>query len=1035
MAKAEVLGPRPDADQPISLAADEGSHWTEGEYEVWHLAGDCLLVQGEQRIEGEQAIVWSRELPGIDGNQPVFELIAYVAGGNQPVRVAFASNNEQASHQTSADWFGKLYTFRYPRWRVVKQHSPTQNRPAVYQKADAAFRAGSEQLLAPELAAPVAELSPSRPIELAQFGQTMIAPPPIDAAPGVNFRRVMILSRSDALADAEFLELPSGESAAVISGGVNVIVEGLAAPGLPAGVGAIDKLDLEADRVVIWTQGGALSGGFEQRGDVPLEVYMEGNIVFRQGDRTVYAQRMYYDVRRRLGVILDAELLTPLPPSEEQIYPGLVRLKAGVIEQLDASRFVAYDALITTSRLEVPSYHLGADVISFQDQQQPIIDPFTGQQAVDAAGTPLSTGSKLAQSEGNKVYLNSIPIFYWPRFSTNLEEPTFYINNIRVGNDSVFGFQTLIGLDMFQLLGIQDPPPGVDWDLSLDYLSERGFGVGTEVEYMTDRFYGFEGPTAGLFSVWGIDDEGLDNLGLARRAVTPEAEYRGRVFWNHQQRVQNGLLAGWTVQAEVGLLSDRTFLEQYYEQDWDNRKDEITGIRLRRIRDNRSLMIESNIRVNDFFTQTQSLPRLDHWMIGESVFGDTVTWNTHTSVGYLNLKTATPATSPQLAPIFELLPYEQDTAGGALSASGERLLTRQSLDLPLDFAPVKVVPFVLGEVGHWGEASDGDDLQRAYYQAGIRASIPFWTANPLIRDPVFNLNGLAHKVVFDIEASFSEANREFTELPLYDEIDDDAIEEIRRLLFFSPFGGSLAGTSFNPVPSPSFVDPRFDPRFYLFRTGTQSWVSSPAAEIVDDLAVVRLGMRHRLQTKRGGPGREQIVDWLTFDSNLTYFPDSDRDNFGEDFGLADYDFRWHLGDRFTVVSDGAADFFADGLKTASGGVVVNRPEVGNAYLGYRSIRGPFTADVLTAAFNYRISPKWIGSATSTFDFAETGSIGQRVAFSRIGESLIATLGLNVDTSKNNVGVNFLVEPRFLPNLTVTKQTGIYVPPTGYYGLE
>jgi hypothetical protein len=283
--------------------------------------------------------------------------------------------------------------------------------------------------------------------------------------------------------------------------------------------------------------------------------------------------------------------------------------------------------------------------------------------------------------------------------------------------------------------------------------------------------------------------------------------------------------------------------------------------------------------------------------------------------------------------------------------------------------------------------------------------------------------------------SWADSNRDFTDLALYDEIDDDAIDDIRRRLFFDPFGGTLAGTAFDPTATPSFVDPRFDPRFYLFRTGTQGWVSSPAAEIADDLTTVRLGMRHRLQTKRGGPGREHVVDWITFDSNLTYFPESDRDNYGEALGLADYDFQWHLGDRFTVVSDGAADFFDAGLQTVSAGVILNRPEVGNAYLGYRTIRGPFTANVLTATFNYRFSPKWIGSATTNFDFAETGSIGQRIAFSRIGESLIATLGVSVDDSKNNVGVNFLVEPRFLPSLGVTKQTGIYVPPTGHNGLE
>ena len=70
---------------------------------------------------------------------------------------------------------------------------------------------------------------------------------------------------------------------------------------------------LSADRLVMWTRrpreplmGGE---GMVQSDDTPLELYLEGNIVFRQGDRVLYAQRMYYDVRRQVGVVLDAEML------------------------------------------------------------------------------------------------------------------------------------------------------------------------------------------------------------------------------------------------------------------------------------------------------------------------------------------------------------------------------------------------------------------------------------------------------------------------------------------------------------------------------------------------------------------------------------------------------------------------------------------------------------------------------------------------------------------------------------------------------
>ena len=175
--------------------------------------------------------------------------------------------------------------------------------------------------------------------------------------------------------------------------------------------------------------------------------------------------------------------------------------------------------------------------------------------------------------------------------------------------------------------------------------------------------------------------------------------------------------------------------------------------------------------------------------------------------------------------------------------------------------------------------------------------------------------------------------------------------------------------------------------------------------------------------------------------NATYFPDMDRDNFGQaigfdrDIGLVDYDVRWHLGDRFTVLSEGAADFFGDGLRMISGGVLLNRPSRGNGYVGIHSINGPINSNVLLGSYSYRLSPKWISTAGASYDFGDTGSIGQTFSMTRIGESMLVSMGLNYDRSKDNFGVRFMVEPRFLPKLQLTNQTGIEVPPAGAFGLE
>ena len=196
-----------------------------------------------------------------------------------------------------------------------------------------------------------------------------------------------------------------------------------------------------------------------------------------------------------------------------------------------------------------------------------------------------------------------------------------------------------------------------------------------------------------------------------------------------------------------------------------------------------------------------------------------------------------------------------------------------------------------------------------------------------------------------------------------------------------------------------------------------------------------MGMRHRWQTKRGRPGAQHIIDWLTFDMNAVWFAQPGRDNFAQNFGLVNYDMRWHLGDRFSVLSDGQADLFGDGLRTISGGILINRPLKGNGYVGFRSFDGPFRANVLTGSFAYRLTPKWAATSSASVDLSDTGNIGQTFAITRVGESLLVTVGFRVDSSKDNVSLNFLVEPRFLPNIRLTRDTGLVIPPVRAFGLE
>lgn len=973
---AEVRLPAPDAGQPIVLSAATAQSWAEGREEVWVLSGSPTLQQDATTARARQAVVWIDRSPGTFGS-PRNKVTVYLEGD---VEVT-ATTPESEAPPTVRDrsWLGRFYSTRGIDLRVAQRLGDDQARPEVYGRAVAWRDAGPGVIR-----------------------RTQFQPggPPAGGVTPAGTRRLRAFPRSSVLPTIESFQSASGtEWITVIDRGVTLIIDGV--PGL-------GQVDISTDRMVIWKGGGAqpdLTGQALDDENTPLEIYMEGNVDFRQGDRIVRAERMYYDVNAEVGTVLAAELLSPVPN-----YAGLVRLKADVVRQLGRDQYLAQNAFVTSSRLGRPGYRLQSGEIYFRDQQSPVFDPATGAPVLDAEGEQLVDHARLATSRNNFIYLSEVPVFYWPRFATDLEDPNLFFRRVKVKNDRIFGTQILTDWDGYQLFGWRNPPAGTDLNLSLDYLSERGPAGGPTFTYRRDNVFGYGGPTFGLIDSWFVRDTGQDNLGLDRREIEPERLYRHRQLWRHRQQFAgNNQLT-----AEAGWISDRNFLEQYYEREWDQFKDQTTGLEFKHFNNNSVWSINADTRLNQFFTQTEWLPRADHFWLGQPLFGGRLNWSEHSQVGYARLRVSSFPNNPTDAAAWVYRPWE-------VTSEGERILTRQSLELPVLLGPLKLVPYALGELGHWGQDLTGDDIQRAYGQAGLRAALPFWRANPGFESQLLNVHGLAHKAVLDAEFSYADANRDLNQFPLYDNPDDDSIEHFRRRYAVNTFGGT--------------IPPPFDERSYAFRSGLQNWVTSPTAEIADDLMALRMGLAQRWQTKRGLPGQRRIIDWMLFDVNATWFPEADRDNFGQDFGLVDYDYRWHVGDRFTLLSSGGFDFFTAGNQTVTVGGFLNRPPRGSLYLGFRYLEGPISSRVINAAYSYRMSPKWVSTLGTSVDVAGNGNIGQYGTITRIGESLLFSLGFNVDASKGNVGAMVSVEPRFLPRTRLGRAGGAQIPVAGATGLE
>ncbi|MGE3313491.1 MAG: hypothetical protein AB7O26_00155, partial [Planctomycetaceae bacterium] len=296
----------------------------------------------------------------------------------------------------------------------------------------------------------------------------------------------------------------------------------------------------------------------------------------------------------------------------------------------------------------------------------------------------------------------------------------------------------------------------------------------------------------------------------------------------------------------------------------------------------------------------------------------------------------------------------------------------------------------------------GNQLDRFVATAGVRSSMQFWRVYPSVQSRVFNLNGLAHKMLVEAGYGWTDSTTDLNDIPQYNEFEDDAQERFRQRFLVNTYGGTLPGI--------------FEPRFYAVRTGAGSSVTAPWHELVDDQQVARFALRQRLQTKVGPPERRRIKDWMTLDLEASYFPSEARDNFGEEFGLLGARYAWHVGDRTSLLANATYDLYDDAQQLWNVAVLSQRSERGSVYLGVRQIKGAGGLDsqTLTASYSYIMSPKWISTLGTAYDLGENQNRGQSFTVTRVGLDFLMHIGASFDESKDNAGIAISFEPRIGP---------------------
>ncbi|MBA4063567.1 MAG: hypothetical protein C0501_07595 [Isosphaera sp.] len=798
--------------------------------------------------------------------------------------------------------------------------------------------------------------------------------------------------------------LPDGVRRFVFTGGVIVNVTGEG--------GA--EVEFATDDAVVWVRGLAvdnIGNGFRTAGGrTEVEVYLAGNVVVRTRasdgtPQTVRAAQVYYDVERSRAVALAATLEFRPGPA-----PDPLRLRGGEVRRLDPENWEVLGATFDSSKLPSdPGLLLEARRATLSTRRVQLRNIFGLPYRDLRTGEYVEGDEQLVTAFGAVPRVAGVPLFYLPRVRTDATDPLGPFVGFSGGQNRIFGTQVYTTFDLFDLLAVK-PPPGQKWRLNADYLSERGPALGTDYTYnLPPAGPGLAG-TAGLVKLYGIKDRsGVDILGGFRGVEPVPPEYRGRALLRHQQEFLDGL----SFQGQAAYLSDKNFFEQYYKQEFDLGPNQETFAYLSGQRGNLGLAGLLSYRLDrPWEPQTQWLPRVDGYAIGQTFLDDRLVYSASANAGYARARTAE-------QPPFPVLTTDR-------SVDTARFDVLQELSVPFALGPVKVVPYGTVDLAAYTEDLTGDAVGRVWGGGGARATLPASRLYEGVASDLLNVRGLYHKAVFGANYLYARTNTPFTELPLLDRLNDDATDRAFRNIV--PFQPQL-------VPGPDGVrlatagDPTslFNPQRYLVRRGVTT-----RRDTLDDINVLQLDTRHRFQTKRGYPGLEHTVDLATVAASVSFFPEPGRDNFGNPFAFLEYDAVYNVGDRTALVTSGWVDPFDGGVRYYSVGAFLNRPDRTSFYAGYRHT-DPLNSRAVSGSVGYQLSRRYFLAAGVSYDFGINQALSNSFTLTRTGTDLTVSLGVTYNALVNNLGVQFLVTPNLVAALAPGRITGTQLQGAGGRG--
>ncbi|MFQ5491929.1 MAG: LPS assembly protein LptD [Phycisphaerae bacterium] len=676
-------------------------------------------------------------------------------------------------------------------------------------------------------------------------------------------------------------------------------------------------------------------------------IYLEGDVVLTRGERMIRSPQLYYDLANNKALILDAVARVIEPKRGVPIY-----VRAEQVRQLSATQYAAWNAKISTSEFYSPHFSIGAGEVRFTDRTA---------RSPDGQTFGLSAGSYVMRD--TTFRLNGFPILYWPYSKGEFKQSESILRGVRIGFGNKFGTTVETQWQLFNLLGLSTPI-GFEATLRLDYLSDRGPAVGLDVDYKRDTYFG-------LFRGYYINDGGNDTLGRFRDENPPNSK-RGRTTWRHRQYLPNG----WQLTAEFSHITDRGFLQEYFENEFEQGKEQETLLFLKKQQDTWAFTALAQWRIIDWLDQTEHLPDLTFRVLGESL-GEVATFYSENRAGFVRYRVGEREIGEKL---FLGAKSQRDDSGTVA-----RVDSRQEVEFPFTLGPVKIVPFASVRGSAWDDSPASGGLQRAFGTLGVRAGMYLSRAYSDVQSRLLDVDGIRHIIKPDITAWVAGSNIDSDELyPFTENVDD--IDET---------DGVTLG----------------------LRQRWQTHRGAPGRKRAVDVVSwdVELGFFNDAQSAEFTNG----------------FASYSRPENSISQNYLNSAFNWRINDSTALISEANVDLNDGELDIFDLSMVVERDPRLGYIVGYRFIRET-DSNLLALGANYRLTEKHTIAFRETFDLQRGQTQEFTIGFIRKFPRWYAGLTMDLNEADDDFGVSISAWPEGLPRLALgsrrftglTQSTGI-----------